>query len=232
MKKRFKVSSIVPAYNEERNISTVLDVLTTSTLIDEILVVDDGSTDKTAQVVKENFPGVNLIFHSQNKGKADALLTGAKKAKNEILFFCDADLTGLKQKHIRGIVVPVLSGKTRMVVGAQEYMNTIKAKSWYQKIFGRSEVSSFIKKLGGEKVLFKKDFLAVKGLKNTHYGVEQRIIAYFEKNKLPFRFYVLREVGHVHKLKKWGILKGGIKEVKALLGFCLYSSRRYFFKRS
>src|SRR4030042_6019601 len=129
------VSAIVPAFNEGKYIGRVLEVLATPRLLGEVSVVDDGSTDRTSAIVKETFPTVRVLSHQKNRGKADALLTGAKAAKNPTLLFCDADLTTLKVSHVQELIGPVLTGKLRMVVGVQENMNVWREMPWYRKIF-------------------------------------------------------------------------------------------------
>jgi len=88
------VSVIVPAFNEEKVIVKTLKSLLKSNYPNfEILVVDDGSTDNTSQIVKENFadePKVQL-FTLSNGGKANALNYGLKRAKGEIIIGLDAD---------------------------------------------------------------------------------------------------------------------------------------------
>jgi len=211
MKSKPKVTCIVPAYNEAGRIENVLPILIDSPLIDEIIVVDDGSSDGTEKIVRKNFPNLKVIKKAKNKGKANAMITGAKKAQNPILFFCDADLTGLTQDHLKKIILPVVDGKLRMAVGAQEYMNTLKTTSG-------KPMTEFVKKLGGEKVIWKRDFLAIPGLLNSGYGIEQKIVAFFKKENWPFKCFVLKGVGHYHKIKKWRI-KGALKEIKAMITF-------------
>lgn len=214
-----KVTTIIPAYNEEKTIVGVLEVIANSPLIDEIIVVNDGSSDKTAQVVKEFGQRIKLINNEKNMGKGFSLYRGAKAAKNPLLFFCDADLTGLKKEHLKQLIEPVRKGDVDMIVGVIEKLNTFQEYSWYQKIFPENKKKSkFISALGGEKVLLKKDFLEIEGIENSGYRVEQIIVNHFIENKKSYKDVELAGVGHVWKLKKWGF-KGFLKEIKALTLF-------------
>ncbi len=85
-----KISIIVPVYNGEKTIERCLDsVLNQTKKPDEIIVVDDGSGDKTKYIVKK-FRNV-ILLEQEHKGPASARNLGAKKAKGEILLFTDAD---------------------------------------------------------------------------------------------------------------------------------------------
>ncbi|MEE9323673.1 MAG: glycosyltransferase [Candidatus Aenigmarchaeota archaeon] len=84
------VSVIIPVYNGEKTIGECLSLLLKQTKKpEEIMVVDDGSTDNTVEIVKK-IKGVKLIKQS-HKGPASARNLGAKKAKGDILLFTDAD---------------------------------------------------------------------------------------------------------------------------------------------
>ena len=88
------VSVIVPAYNEELVVAKTIESLLASTYPDfEIIVVDDGSNDRTSQVVAEAFSGENRVrlFTKQNGGKAEALNFGILQAVGEIIIALDAD---------------------------------------------------------------------------------------------------------------------------------------------
>ena len=89
-----KISIVIPAYNEEKTVIKVLreikSVLKKAKVVYELIVVDDGSKDKTAEVVKKE-KGVKLIQHPHNKGYGAALKTGALKAKYSYVFYIDAD---------------------------------------------------------------------------------------------------------------------------------------------
>jgi glycosyltransferase involved in cell wall biosynthesis len=115
------VSLIIPAYNEGERIAAVLEPALSSELINEIVVVDDGSTDKTARVVSDY--GVTLIQHSHNLGKGDAMETGYLHEKNlgsTVLLFLDGDLHNLRPSHIDSLVQPVLDGTASMTIGILE----------------------------------------------------------------------------------------------------------------
>jgi dolichyl-phosphate beta-glucosyltransferase len=95
------LSVVVPAYNEQKRIEHALRVLASSAPqlgIDEIVVVDDGSTDATVEVVESvaseaTAPPVRLIRHAQNRGKGAALRTGLAEAQGDYVGFLDADLS-------------------------------------------------------------------------------------------------------------------------------------------
>lgn len=117
---RLTVSAIIPAFNEEDRVGAVLDSLGGVELIDEIIVVDDGSTDRTAEVVSR-FDNVRLLCLPENRGKGRALDAGVKVCTGEVLFFCDADLDGLDPAAVREIIEPVLRGEYSMFVGARAF---------------------------------------------------------------------------------------------------------------
>jgi glycosyltransferase involved in cell wall biosynthesis len=94
------LSIVIPAYNEEKGIAEIacrvlsVEADLKSAGVDrlELLIVDDGSKDRTAEVASQ-IAGVNLISHPRNKGYGAALKTGFSKAKGELIGFLDADGT-------------------------------------------------------------------------------------------------------------------------------------------
>ena len=106
------VSVIIPAHNEEDNISNTLDVTASADLLDEVIVVSDGSTDKTAEVANK-YPHARVIDLKKNLGKGRAMQKGVEAAKGGVIVFLDADLKGFKLSHLDSIIKPV---KDREVV--------------------------------------------------------------------------------------------------------------------
>jgi len=95
---RYSLSVVLPAYNEEeviaRTIVTVLDVLNSWHIESEILVVNDGSADRTGEIsakLASIYPQVHLINHASNQGYGAALVSGFQAATKELTFFMDSD---------------------------------------------------------------------------------------------------------------------------------------------
>jgi glycosyltransferase involved in cell wall biosynthesis len=110
-----KVSCIIPAYNEEARISHVLERIIGHPLLSEIIVIDDGSVDRTEQVAKK-YDSIKTISHKKNRGKSAAMQTGAKAAKSDILLFLDADLKGILHEDITNMIMPVIDGKVDVTI--------------------------------------------------------------------------------------------------------------------
>ena len=88
-----RVAAIVPAYNEEQTIGPVIEALLECRRLEEIIVVSDGSDDRTAEVARR-YP-VKVLELEQNVGKGGAMKAGANETNCEGLLFVDADLVGL-----------------------------------------------------------------------------------------------------------------------------------------
>lgn len=110
-------SAIIAAYNEEKTLAEVLSALKGSALIDEIIVVSDGSTDRTVEIAR-SFE-VTTIALRRNCGKGYAMRVGVEYASHDVLFFVDGDMFNLTRQHIESLVKPVLAGKSDMNIGVR-----------------------------------------------------------------------------------------------------------------
>lgn len=109
-----RVSCIVPAYNEAARIGGVLAATLGHPLIDELLVVDDGSRDGTAEAARA--AGARVLALPRNLGKTRALLRGVAAAEGDLLLFFDADLLGLTPGAVTALLAPVLDGRAQAAI--------------------------------------------------------------------------------------------------------------------
>ena len=98
-----KITALIPVYNEENTIEGVVSALKNNPLIDEILVVDDGSTDDSADLARGM--GVWVISLGKNQGKGAALERGIKEIQSDIILMLDGDLVGLDDIHIQHYLI-------------------------------------------------------------------------------------------------------------------------------
>ena len=132
-----KVSVIIPTYNEEESIGDCLLSLQSQNIDSyEIVVVDDGSTDKTVDIVKK-FNDVKL-FTQGHRGAGAARNLGTSKSQGEILVFVDADMT-FDKDFLKNLIKPInlpASGVGRTIIGTfskEEYLankDNVWARCW------------------------------------------------------------------------------------------------------
>ena len=113
------LTCIIPAYNEQSRIGAVLAAVLGHPLIDEVLVVDDGSADATSDVVR-SYPAARLITLAANGGKTAALARGFAETRSEIILLIDADLSGLSPAHLTALIIPVKSGRAAMSISLRD----------------------------------------------------------------------------------------------------------------
>jgi len=106
-KKPMTVSVILPAYNEEKTVASVIKTVHALNYIDEIIVVNDGSLDATEKMAKE--AGATVISHTKNRGKGAAIKTGFKNSKGDVVVFLDADLQKLNPQQVDKMIRPILN---------------------------------------------------------------------------------------------------------------------------
>lgn len=112
------IAAIIPALNEEKTITNVIRAIRDSHLVDEIIVVSDGSKDKTALLA--NRAGARVIELPETLGKGGAMTMAVQSTNAKILMFFDADLRGLRAEHVRSLLEPVQKGKADMCIGVTD----------------------------------------------------------------------------------------------------------------
>ncbi|MDD2211437.1 MAG: glycosyltransferase family 2 protein [Clostridia bacterium] len=195
------VTAIIPAYNEEKYISNVLQALQKVEEITQIIVVSDGSTDNTVQEALSC--GVQVINLPENIGKGGALTIGLKYTLEDIVLFLDADLIGLTEEHIFNLIRPVMNGQAEMTVGIFEKGRL--ATDMAQAISPYLSGQRCIKKRWLEQI----DNLAISG-----FGVEKVVTNYAQQKKLRTIYVHLPKMSHVMKEEKLGLVRGFLYRMK------------------
>lgn len=201
-----KITAIIPVYNEETTIENIIKVVLDSVFIDELIVINDGSSDRSAQIIKKT--GARLIDLPKNLGKGQALKIGAENASGDILLFLDADLIGLTSLHLKKIVQPVLEKKAVMCVGLRDYRGK----------FITYLMKNFLFLIGGERAILASHFRKISQSKFIKkFGVETVMNVYCQKAGLPIKKVVLENLSHRSKVKKMGPLKGSFALLRMFL---------------
>ena len=112
-----KVSVVIPAYNEVQTIAEVLRRICSAQRDVEIVIVDDGSTDGTREVLRSR-PDVTVVFHEQNAGKGAAIRTGLAYVSGDVVIVQDADLEYSPDDY-PVLLAPILTGDADVVYGSR-----------------------------------------------------------------------------------------------------------------
>ncbi len=213
-----RISLVVPAFNEAPRVGPVLRCATESGLFSKIVVIDDGSTDKTAATVGE-YP-VQLIRHGRNLGKGAALQTGVHALRDpDVVVFLDADLTGLTPGHLESLIEPAI---------AEPEMGMVTA----QFVEGRWIVDTqqrWFAILNGQRALTRRFLKILPDMSWSRFGVEVLMTRLARDLEIPVRSVLWSGISHYTKEEKYGLLRGFGARLnmywEALLAYKVYAPR-------
>ena len=135
--KRLTLSVIIPCYNEADTIEPMLERVEEIGLADEIVIVDDGSTDGTRDILREieaqAHPNVHIFYHERNQGKGAALVTGFSHAACDIFLIQDADME-YDPRDYPILLKPLQEGISRVVYGSRFLGGPRKAMNFWNMV--------------------------------------------------------------------------------------------------
>lgn len=210
------VSAVIPAYNEELTIAEVVSTLRMVDLVTEIIVVSDGSHDRTAEVARA--AGARVIEHTENQGKAGAMKTGFTASSAPVILFLDADLIGLAPGHVRDLILPVIHGQADMTVG----------------IFGDGRFTTDLAQmvapyLSGQRAVRRELLATMFELEPdadvSRFGIEVALTRHVKNSNYKVIEVPLEEMSHRMKEEKLGLVKGMAARLKMYYEILKYAQR-------
>jgi hypothetical protein len=193
-----KVSAIVCACNEQDTIKPILDVLIQHPKVDELIVIDDGSTDKTWTIISQiAHDKLKAIRHPTNQGKGAAVASGVRAAQGDVLLLIDADLKKFHPAHVDLLLIPLEIDPTSMTIGIREiHLPSEKPLGWLLKSFG------------GERALAKSQIMPLlKRIEKSGYGVEAILNLHFIRKRQKINYVPLPKLIHLLKEEKHPLYK-------------------------
>jgi len=189
-----KVSIVICAYNEEATIEYVVSTCHEFNPGSEIVVVDDGSDDKTPEILAELKKEIEfkLVTLEENQGKSHAMVTGVENAAREVILFWDADVLNIKKEHFDQLIRPILSedSEADMVLGSPS------------ETLIDYRVNPF-KSLTGERAMRKEDLVPIlENIRDIRFGVETYINLHFQAHGKKVKYTLLDGLKHPTKYAK------------------------------
>lgn len=136
-----KLTIIIPVFNERPTIETILEKVrraNTLGLEKEIIVIDDGSTDGTTEILRNyHHQDVIALFHDHNQGKGTAVRTGIKNATGDLILIQDADLEYHPEEYPK-LIKPFINDGALVVYGSRELSGQNRPSSLFFYVGGRT----------------------------------------------------------------------------------------------
>lgn len=115
------LSVVIPVFNEEKTLVQVVEAVIALPRLLEIVIVDDGSSDRTPEILRSlsaSYPAIKAIRHEVNRGKTEALRTGFAHTTGDIVIVQDSDLE-YDPREIPDVIEPILAGHADVVYGSR-----------------------------------------------------------------------------------------------------------------
>lgn len=222
------LSVIMPCYNEEQTVRTIIEQVQAVNLEKEIIAVDDHSRDNTPAVLREMMsvhPNLRVFRHERNRGKGDAIRTGLAQARGEIVIIQDSDLEYDPNDYYE-LVRPIISGKVDIVFGSRfagrhtgmYFWNAIGNK--FLTMMTNALYNCWITDMETCYKVMRTDILRSLLLKSNDFRIEPEIAA--KVLRLGYRIYEvpITYMGRTYEEGKKIKKSDGLKAILTLLG-CL-----------
>ncbi len=227
-----KLSVIIPCYNEDKTIGTVLKkVINNNYKNKEIIVIDDFSTDNSKNVIKkyENNKIFKLIFNKKNKGKGFCVRSGFDIATGDICLIQDADLEYDPSEHVK-LIKPILDGNADVVYGSRFSGYGVSKSVYRLHKFGNFIITSLCNLFTKLKLTdvetcfkaFKAEKLKLITLKENRFGFEPEITIKLAKKNCKIYEVGINYYGRNFLEGKKISWKDGIRAIYCILKYTFF----------
>jgi glycosyltransferase involved in cell wall biosynthesis len=218
------ISVVIPAYNEEKTIGDVIEetirVMENLRLPYEIIVVDDGSTDRTREIASKY--KATVLSNGRNRGKGYALRKGFRHAQGDIVVTLDAD-SSHNPKEIPDLINPLFNGVD--ITAGSRFLGKTRDHTSKLHIFGNHLINVLIMIMTRKMITdsqtglraFKKDFLKKITLESNGYEIETEITVKSLKNGFKLKEVPVSCKKRRHNVSKLKTLPDGFRILKAIL---------------
>lgn len=197
-----ELSVVMPVFNERATIETILERVEAVNLADEIILVDDGSTDGTRDLLPQlaaRFPHVQVILHETNQGKGAAVRTGIAAAKGDLILIQDADLE-YDPRDFPTLLAPIQEGIADVVYGSRFLGAPRRVAMFWHMVANKLLTlmtnvlfNSILTDMETGYKLFRRDVITTLPLKAKRFDFEPEVTAKLLKRKVriyevPIRF--------------------------------------------
>ena len=224
-----KISIIIPVYNEERTLRKLINAVEAVDLPlkKEVILIDDGSTDGTAQILEElSKNGVKVLRHERNLGKGAALRTGFAHAEGDIILTQDADLEYDPSDYLL-LLDPILRGVADVVYGSRlsggrpqrVYLFWHKVGNNFLTFLTNLLYNTTLTDMGTGYKVFKKEILKNLRLRCRGFSIEPEMTAKIFKQKARVYEVLISYYGRSYKEGKKITWRQGVSALVALLWF-------------
>ena len=228
------ISVVIPAYNEEKTIGNVIEetiqIMDAVGLPYEIIVVDDGSSDRTKEVASRY--KVAVLSNGKNRGKGYALRKGFQQAQGDIIVTIDAD-GAHNPKEIPSLINPLFNGSD--IVAGSRFLGKENEPASKLHLFGNNLINTTIMVLTRKKITdsqtglraFKKEFLQKICLESNGYEIETEITVKGLKNGFAFQEVPISCKRRKYNVSKLKIVSDGFKILRTILKYSTGNNYRY-----
>lgn len=226
-----KLSVVIPVYNERDTIQAVLKRVESVPVDKEIIIVDDGSTDGTQEVLKglEKNPGIRVFYHQKNQGKGAALRTGFKNCSGDIVLVQDADLEYFPEEYPE-LIEPIEQGWAEVVYGSRFLGRKHRVLYFHHYLANRflTFISNIFTNLNLTDMetcykVFRRDVIQSIELKQDRFGFEPEITAKIARKKLRVFEIPVSYNGRTYAEGKKINWKDGLKALWCIFRYSLFS---------